>query len=231
MALLAERRAYLEAHAGELDASRQAPGGRQRLRPAREVTTGAGMVEVSAPAGRRPPGGRAVQLGDLAGLHAQVAQGDRGAADPVPARACRPATSPPRWASSSAPTAGLSASTRQPAHRGLAGRARRVDRAGPFRRRLRLLVGRRRALQHPPRRGPPVLPGHRGRAPRRHQGAGGAGRRLPRVHRQSWAEVLRSLQDRGLSAPVLAVGDGALGFWGALRDVFPETREQRCWVH
>ncbi len=47
----------------------------------------------------------------------------------------------------------------------------------------------------------------------------------------SWAEVLRSLRDRGLAAPVLAVGDGALGFWGALREVFPATREQRCWVH
>lgn len=47
----------------------------------------------------------------------------------------------------------------------------------------------------------------------------------------SWAEVLRGLRDRGLQAPVLAVGDGALGFWGALRDVFPKTREQRCWVH
>jgi putative transposase len=47
----------------------------------------------------------------------------------------------------------------------------------------------------------------------------------------SWAEVLRGLRDRGLSAPVLAVGDGALGFWGALRDVYPATREQRCWVH
>ena len=47
----------------------------------------------------------------------------------------------------------------------------------------------------------------------------------------SWAEVLRGLKDRGMSAPVLAVGDGALGFWAALRDVFPTTREQRCWVH
>ncbi len=47
----------------------------------------------------------------------------------------------------------------------------------------------------------------------------------------SWADVLRLLRDRGVAAPVLAVGDGALGFWGALRDVFPSTREQRCWVH
>ncbi len=48
---------------------------------------------------------------------------------------------------------------------------------------------------------------------------------------ESWAEVLRGLRDRGLAAPALAVGDGALGFWAALRDVFPSTREQRCWVH
>lgn len=47
----------------------------------------------------------------------------------------------------------------------------------------------------------------------------------------SWAEVLRDLKARGLVAPVLAVGDGALGFWAALRDVHPSTREQRCWVH
>ncbi len=48
---------------------------------------------------------------------------------------------------------------------------------------------------------------------------------------ESWAELLRDLRERGLEAPVLAVGDGALGFWAALRDVFPRTREQRCWVH
>jgi transposase-like protein len=48
---------------------------------------------------------------------------------------------------------------------------------------------------------------------------------------ESWANVLRGLKRRGMRAPVLAVGDGALGFWKALRDVWPETREQRCWVH
>jgi len=47
----------------------------------------------------------------------------------------------------------------------------------------------------------------------------------------SWAEVLRGLKKRGLAAPVVAVGDGALGFWAALREVFPKTRVQRCWVH
>ena len=48
---------------------------------------------------------------------------------------------------------------------------------------------------------------------------------------ESWADVLRGLKRRGMTAPVLAVGDGALGFWGALCDVFPETVHQRCWVH
>ncbi len=48
---------------------------------------------------------------------------------------------------------------------------------------------------------------------------------------ESWATLLRGLKQRGMRAPVLAVGDGALGFWKALRDVWPETREQRCWVH
>jgi putative transposase len=48
---------------------------------------------------------------------------------------------------------------------------------------------------------------------------------------ESWADLLRSCRRRGMTAPVLAVGDGALGFWKALREVFPTTREQRCWFH
>ena len=48
----------------------------------------------------------------------------------------------------------------------------------------------------------------------------------------SWREVLLDLKRRGLVvAPSVAAGDGALGFWKALRQVYPETREQRCWVH
>ena len=46
-----------------------------------------------------------------------------------------------------------------------------------------------------------------------------------------WAELLRDLGRRGMRAPVVMVGDGALGLWRALREVFPTTREQRCWVH
>jgi transposase-like protein len=52
-----------------------------------------------------------------------------------------------------------------------------------------------------------------------------------RESEESWAELLRDLKKRGMRAPELAVGDGALGFWSALRDVFPQTRVQRDWVH
>lgn len=48
---------------------------------------------------------------------------------------------------------------------------------------------------------------------------------------ESWADLLRDCRRRGMRAPVLAMGDGALGFWRAIREVFPETREQRCWFH
>ena len=48
---------------------------------------------------------------------------------------------------------------------------------------------------------------------------------------ESWADLLRDCRRRGMTAPVLAIGDGALGFWKALREVFSDTREQRCWFH
>ena len=47
----------------------------------------------------------------------------------------------------------------------------------------------------------------------------------------SWLSLLRDLKRRGMPAPRLAIGDGALGFWAALRQVYSGTKEQRCWVH
>ena len=47
----------------------------------------------------------------------------------------------------------------------------------------------------------------------------------------SWLSLLRDLKRRGMPAPKLATGDGALGFWAALRQVYSGTKEQRCWVH
>lgn len=47
----------------------------------------------------------------------------------------------------------------------------------------------------------------------------------------SWSELLRGLTHRGMSSPKLCIGDGALGFWAALRNVYPKAKQQRCWVH
>jgi putative transposase len=48
---------------------------------------------------------------------------------------------------------------------------------------------------------------------------------------QSWREVLLKLKSRGMNGPELAIGDGAMGFWAALEEAYPETRQQRCWMH
>ncbi len=48
---------------------------------------------------------------------------------------------------------------------------------------------------------------------------------------ESWSSMLRSLRDRGMGPPRLVIGDGHLGIWGGLRNVYPETDEQRCWNH
>ena len=48
---------------------------------------------------------------------------------------------------------------------------------------------------------------------------------------ESWSDVLRDMKRRGLSCPRLVVGDGHPGIWGALRNVYPQAAEQRCWNH
>ena len=52
-----------------------------------------------------------------------------------------------------------------------------------------------------------------------------------RESKQSWQAVLLDLKSRGLEAPKLAIGDGAMGFWAAMEEVYSATRHQRCWVH
>lgn len=48
---------------------------------------------------------------------------------------------------------------------------------------------------------------------------------------QSWRELLLNLKSRGMNAPQRAIGDGAMGLWSAIEEVFPDTRHQRCWMH
>jgi transposase-like protein len=52
-----------------------------------------------------------------------------------------------------------------------------------------------------------------------------------RESKESWLYLLNDLKARGLTGPVLGIGDGALGFWGALAEVYPDCKWQRCWVH
>jgi transposase-like protein len=52
-----------------------------------------------------------------------------------------------------------------------------------------------------------------------------------RESRQSWREILLKLKFRGMNSPNLAVGDGAMGFWAALDEIYGDTRQQRCWMH
>ena len=52
-----------------------------------------------------------------------------------------------------------------------------------------------------------------------------------RESRQSWREVLLKLKSRGMNGRELSIGDGAMGFWASLEEVYPETRQQRCWMH
>ena len=52
-----------------------------------------------------------------------------------------------------------------------------------------------------------------------------------RESKQSWAGMLRGLKERGMNCPSVVVGDGHLGIWGALAEVFPKAKEQRCWNH
>ncbi len=81
------------------------------------------------------------------------------------------------------------------------------------------------------RRGPEGVPTDRDRCARgRREGAARGRGRLPREH-ESWAGVFRDMKRRGLNEPKLVVGDGALGAWAALRDVYPGAGEQRCWFH
>ena len=228
-ALLAERRAYLDAHAGVVDDdNRRMVVGNGYARP-REVMTGAGMVEVKAP---RVDDRRADHRYSSAILPAYMRRSPK-VTEVLPILYLRGLSTgdfAPALGEFFGSKAGLSASTIQrlteawqAEHRGWTGR----DLSGVdyvywwvdgVHFNIRLEEDRLCCL---------VIVGVRPDGTKELVALADGYREST----QSWAEVLRSLRDRGLAAPVLAVGDGALGFWAALRDVFPATREARCWVH
>src|SRR3954452_12217197 len=148
--------------------------------------------------------------------------------------ACRPApvrggACGPARARGARPVGG----NRPASERGLAAQARALAKARPRHPSLRLSLGRRSLLHSPARARTPVpllvL-----------IGADASGRKELlaiedgfRESAQSWRELLLRLRDENglVLAPELATGDGALGFWQALHQVWPKTRQPRCWVH
>jgi transposase-like protein len=229
VALTAERRAYLEAHASELDAAGHRLVVGDGSARAREVTTGAGVVEVRAP---RVDDRREGERFSSAILPAYMRKSPK-VTEVLPILYLRGLSTgdfAPALGEFFGSEAGLSASTVnrlteawQAEHaewneRDLSGLDFVYFWADGVHFNIRLEEDRLCCL---------VIVGVRPDGTKELVALADGYREST----DSWAEVLRSLRDRGLEAPVLAVGDGALGSWGALREVFPQTREQRCWVH
>src|SRR5271170_1311059 len=229
VSLLAERRVYLEAHAAELDAAGKRLVVGNGFARTREVTTGAGMVEVSAP---RVDDKREGEHFSSALLPAYMRKSPK-VTEVLPVLYLRGLSTgdfAPALAEFFGSSAGLSASTVnrlseawQAEHedwsaRDLSGVDYVYWWADGVHFNIRLEEDRLCCL---------VIVGVRPDGTKELVALADGYRESA----DSWAEVLRSLRDRGLAAPVLSVGDGALGFWGAIRDVFPSTRQQRCWVH
>ena len=144
--------------------------------------------------------------------------------------ACPPATSVPRWASSSAAPQTVAQFGDHQNDRDLAGRATRVQPARSVRSGLRLSVGRRDPRQHPPRRAQAVPAGHHRRARRWPPRARRPHRRLPRVHRVLGRPAARLPTARRARPGPRGRGRRAR-LWGALSNWVPQTPEQRCWFH
>ena len=229
VSLLAERRAYLEAHADLLDASGKRLVVGNGFARAREVTTGAGMVEVAAP---RVDDRREGEKFSSAILPAYMRKSPK-VTEVLPILYLRGLSTgdfAPALGEFFGSDAGLSASTvnrlteawqaehAEWSERDLSGLDYVYWWVDGIHFNIRLEEDRLCTL---------VIVGVRPDGTKELVALADGYREST----ESWAEVLRSVRDRGLAAPVLAVGDGALGFWGALRDVFPSTREQRCWVH
>jgi len=229
VSLLAERRAYLEAHAGELDAAGKRLVVGNGFARAREITTGAGMVEVKAP---RVDDRREGEKFSSAILPAYMRKSPK-VTEVLPILYLRGLSTgdfAPALGEFFGSDAGLSASTvnrlteawqaehAEWSERDLSGVDYVYWWVDGIHFNIRLEEDRLCTL---------VIVGVRPDGTKELVALADGYREST----DSWAEVLRGLRDRGLGAPVLAVGDGALGFWAALRDVFPTTREQRCWVH
>ena len=178
-------------------------------------------------AGRCHGPARAVHQPDPSALHAPVPPGGRGAADSLSPRVVHG-----RLPRSAARAAGrrrgrAERDQHRAADRGLGRRVSAGPAARPGRPGLRLCLGRRDSLQYPAGGRPPVYAGGHRRARRRDEGARRARGRVPRKCRELGGAVARAAAPRARGAR----GRGALGVWSAVRDVWPQTAEQRDWFH
>ena len=234
VALEAERRAYLQAHAGEVDeAGRRLVVGNGYARQ-REITTAAGRVEVAAP---RVDDRREGQRFTSAILPPYMRKSPK-VAEVLPILYLRGLSTgdfAPALAGFFGSDAGLSASTVQRLTEAWRGEHERWS-ARDLRKVDYVYVwadGVHTGVRLPDADGAAdrlcllVLVGVRPDGTKELIAVADG----HREDTESWLDVLRDLKGRGMTAPALAVGDGALGFWAALRQVFPTTREQRCWVH
>jgi len=218
VALQLEVEEYLGRHRGS--AMRPATRGRAQwtARP-RAVTTGVGPIPVAAPRvndRRLVEGSAAVHERDPAAVPASLAR----LAGSCPCCTC---TGCPRG-TSGRPAGPARAGGRRaraqhhhPTDQELDGRVRRLSAPGPRGPGLRLPLGRRHPL-HDPLEDEAVVRARTDRVRPDGRGSGRPGRRLSESA-ESWRAVLRDLKRRGMRAPVLAIGDGALGFWAAVREV------------
>ena len=234
-ALLAEVAAYMDTHADQLDAEGRRLVVSNGFHDPREVATAAGAVPVRAPRvnDKRIDEATGERVRFSSAILPAWARKSPGVAEVLPLLYLHGLSSGdfvPAFDAVPRLDRGSVRGNGHPADRTVAGRREDLRPAVVGRVRLRLPVGRRDPPQGPPR-GRQGVPAGDDRCPRRrHQGARRPVRRVSR-ELESWADLLRDCKRRGMRAPVLAVGDGALGFWKALREVFPDTREQRCSWH
>jgi len=208
----------------------------------RTVHLGAGTIHVRAPRvdDRRPdhvaPSRVRVQQQDPAAIYATFSALGRSPASAVSARAIDGRLFGGTGGSPGTGSGWLLGYDDLPSAQGMARRVSGLAQAVFGRQRLRLHLGRRCALQRTARAGSPGVSGD----PRLWAGRWCAPRRpKPGRRHRRWVSRVNRIVDRatqrpetrGTPAPVLAMGDGGLGFWAALREVFAQSREQRCWTH
>ena len=236
VALEAEVDEYVERHAASSTTTVIASSCATDTREPRTVTTSRERSR-SSTAGERPrvdpeSGDRIrFRVLDRAAVVPPIAEGDRGAAAALPARAVDQGLRP--GARGVLRFRGRASRPRSSpdSPKSFAGRARGVHEPGPVRDRTTSTSGSTACTSRSVSKRPACVPSSSWVSAPTAERSSSRSATATGSPSDSWSALLHDLRRRGMRAPMLAVGDGALGFWKALREVFPETKEQRDWVH